>query len=155
MWHRLYYLVTWTTRGRARLIDAGLARFLCRYLRGVGRQERAHVLEIGMVATHVHVLLRAHPTTDLTRLLQRMKGGSSAVAGKGNYSTTGVRLKWSKGYSIATVSSRALEPARHYLRDQPIRHAAEAILEWRGDDPEYEVAGQEQWRGEDRRVIRG
>ena len=108
-----------------------------------------------MVATHVHVLLRAHPTTDLTRLLQRMKGGSSAVAGKGNYSTTGVRLKWSKGYSIATVSSRALEPARHYLRDQPIRHAAEAILEWRGDDPEYEVAGQEQWRGEDRRVIRG
>ena len=113
------------------------------------------MLEIGMVATHVHVLLRAHPTTDLTRLLQRMKGGSSAVAGKGNYSTTGVRLKWSKGYSIATVGSRALESARQYLRDQPLRHAAEAIPEWRGDDPEYEVAGQEQWRGEDRRVIRG
>jgi REP element-mobilizing transposase RayT len=81
VFHHLYYHLTWTTRGRDRLIDAGLANFLCRYLRAVARQERAHVLEVGMVATHVHVLLRAHPTTDLTRLVQRAKGGSSALAG--------------------------------------------------------------------------
>jgi len=90
-------------------------------------------------------------------LVQRLKGGSSALAGKGNYSTTGVKLKWAKGYSIATVGERALTAAREYLRTQPVRHAADAIAGWRGwrgDDPEYEVASDEQWSGPDRRVIR-
>src|SRR6266516_2848815 len=133
MWHRLYYLVTWTTRDRSRLIDAGLATFLCPYFRCVARQERAHALEIGMVTTHVHALVRTHPTTDLTRLVQRLKGGSSALAGKGNYSTTGVRLKWAKGYSITTLGARALMAAREYLRTQPAPHPAEAIVGWKGD----------------------
>ncbi len=154
MWHRLYYLVTWTTRDRSRLIDAGLATFLCPYFRGVARQERAHALEIGMVTTHVHALVRTHPTTDLTRLVQRLKGGNSALAGKGNYSTTGVRLKWAKGYSIVTLGARALMAAREYLRTQPARHPAEAIVGWKGDDPEYEAASEEQWSGPDRRIIR-
>jgi len=154
MWHRLYYLVTWTTRDRSRLIDAGLATFLCPYFRGVARQERAHAVVVGMVTTHVHVLLRAHPTTDLTRLVQRLKGGSSALAGKANYSTTGVRLKWPRGYSIATLSTRALMGAREYLRGQPVRHAAEAIAGWRGDDQEHEAASDEQWSGPARQVIR-
>ncbi len=155
MWHRLYYLVTWTTRDRSRLIDAGLATFLCPYFRGVARQERAHALEIGMVTTHVHVLLRTHPTTDLTRLVQRLKGGSSALAGKANYSATGMKLKWAKGYSVVTISPRGLIAVREYLRSQPLRHPAEAISAWPGDIPEYEVVADEQWRGPDRWVIRG
>jgi len=84
-----------------------------------------------------------------------MKGGSSALAGKGNYSTTGVRLKWSKGYSVVTISPRGLIAVREYLRGQPLRHPTEAISAWPGDDPESEVVADEQWRGPDRRVIRG
>src|SRR5205809_7855841 len=114
MWHRLYYHIVWATRERAHLIDAGLAQFLCRFLRGVARQERAHILEIGMVSTHVHLLVRAHPTTDLSRLLQRLKGGSSAVAHKEHRAP----LRWAKGYAIDTVSRRALPVVREYLRGQ-------------------------------------
>jgi putative transposase len=154
MRHRLYYHVVWTTRERARLIDAGLAQFLCRFLRGVARQERAHILEIGMVATHVHVLMRADPLCSLSRLLQRLKGGSSAIAGKERHSTTGLNLKWSKGYSITTIGPRALEGIRAYLRSQPIRHPEDVIKDWPGDVPEYEIAGQEQWAGSDRSVFR-
>src|SRR5437879_4128508 len=109
MRHRLYYHITWTTLNREPLIDNGIAEFLCRYLRVVAHQERARVLEIGVVTTHVHVLVRAHPQTDLTRLVQRSKGGSSAIAGKERHSTTGTRLKWNKGYSIVTLGPRSLE----------------------------------------------
>ena len=153
MRHRIYFHIVWTTRHRAPLLDAGLARFLCRFLRQVAREERAHLLEIGMVMTHLHVLARAHPMTSLARLLQRLKGASSAMAGKERHSTTGVELKWDKGYSIHSVSARSLDAVRQYLRQQPAHHPNEVIRDWDGDSPEYEPDGEDEWRGPERRRI--
>ena len=148
MLHRLYCHIVWTTRERQPLLDAGLARFLCRFLRGVARQERAHLLEIGMVRTHVHVLVRLHPTTNVSRLLQRWKGGSAAVAGKERHSTEGRRLRWAKGYSIHSVSPRHLAALRAYLRAQVQHHPGETIPGWPGDDPEFDRSGTDEWRSE-------
>ena len=138
---RIYCHVVWVTRDRARLLDSGLAKFLCRFLRSVARQERAHVLEIGMVSTHVHLLVRLSPVTNIPKLLQRLKGASSVLANRERHSSTGVELQWSKGYSIQSVSPRQLIPVRHYLRQQPTHHPQEAIPGWPGDVPEYEPAG--------------
>lgn len=150
MWHRIYVHIAWTTRDREPLIDAGVAEFLCRFLRDIARQERAHILEIGMVATHVHLLVRVHPTTHLPRLLQRLKGGSSVIAGRERRAARGKDLKWAKGYSIHTVGPRSLELVRDYLRQQPTHHPAEAIGEWPGDHPEPDPT--EEWLGPDRSV---
>src|SRR2546427_7706348 len=79
---RIYCHIVWTTRNRKALIDAALARLLCGFLRGVASQEAARLLEIGMVRTHVQLLVRIRPTTNVSRLLQRLKGGSAAIAGK-------------------------------------------------------------------------
>src|SRR3990172_8448354 len=106
--HRLYLHIVWTTRDRRALIEAGLATYLCRFFRGVAGQERARVLEVGMVSTHVHLLVRVHPTTNLTRLLQRLKGGSSMLANRERRALPGAELKWAKGYSTRSVSQRAL-----------------------------------------------
>ncbi len=155
MLHRLYYHVVWTTREREPLIGAGLARFLCRFLRGVARQERTTILEIGMVRTHVHLLVRTHPTTDLSRLLQRLKGGSAMIAGRERHSSEGKSLRGAKGYSIHTVGARSLVAAREYLRGQPAHHPEQAIPQWPGDDPEYEASGQDEWQSEYRRLSVG
>jgi putative transposase len=151
--HRLYCHIVWTTRDREPSIDVGLARFLCKFLRQVAHEERARLLEIGMVRTHVHVLARVHPMTDLSRLLQRLKGASAAVAGKEHHSTESNRLRWAKGYSIHSVSTRNVAAVREYLRQQPAHHPGEAIPGWPGDEPEYESAGQDEWRSETRRRI--
>ena len=151
MIHRLYCHIVWTTRGREPLIDAGLARFLCAFLRGVAGQERTQILEIGMVRTHVHLLVRLHPTTRLDRLLQRLKGGSAAIAGKERHSTEGHQLRCAKGYSIHSVSARSVAVVREYLRAQPTHHPDAVIPGWSGDQPEYDVAGQDEWRSELRR----
>ena len=153
MLDRIYCHIVWTTRHRQPLIDAGLARFLCGFLRAVATQENARILEIGMVQTHVHLVVRTHPTTDLVRLLQRLKGGSAAIAGKERHSTDGNRLRWAKGYSIHSVSPRGVAAARQYLRDQPKHHPDQRIAGWRGDQPEYESAGVDEWRSEIRRRL--
>jgi len=139
MRHRLYVHLVWTTRARAPIIDAALARFLCRFLRAMARKERAYILEIGMVGTHVHVLARVHPTNSVSSLVKRLKGASSTVAAQEGLGGQN-RLYWAKGYSVQSVSLRALDVVRAYLRRQPTHHPGDAIAGWAGDVPEYDNA---------------
>jgi putative transposase len=139
MRHRLYIHLVWITRGRERLIDLDLARFLCRFLRAMARKEKAYILEIGMVQTHVHLLARVHPIKPISSLVKRLKGASSAVAAQESLGKLG-RLYWAKGYSVQSVSERSLDVVRAYLRRQPIHHLEETIVGWEGDVPEYDEA---------------
>jgi putative transposase len=150
MRHRLYYHIIWTTRGRLPLLNAELAGFLGRYFRNIARQERAHVLEMGIVTTHLHLLARADPQTNLSRLVQRFKGGSAHQANVERLGQGAEGLRWAKGYTLETVSPRGLDAVRQYLRTQPERHPGEAVPGWAGDTPEYEQAGGEQWVGPSR-----
>lgn len=141
MYHRIYAHLVWTTRDRERLIDAPAADFLCRVLRAMARKENSYLLKIGMVQTHVHVLARMKPTTPVSALIKRMKGGSSALAGKSGLSCGGFKLYWAKGYAVHSVSPRSLESVRKYLRRQPQHHPTEAIVGWEGDPAsEYDVS---------------
>lgn len=133
MSQRLYYHLVWTTRDRAPLIDAGLAAFLVGFLRATATRERAELLEIGIVSTHVHVLLSAHQTTNLSRLVQLLKGASSNIARKEGHSNTGKDLRWAPGYRLDSVSARQVEAVRAYVRNQFRRHPEYAIPGWRFD----------------------
>jgi putative transposase len=106
----------------------------------MARKERAYVLEIGLVQTHVHVLARVHPATPISTLVKRLKGGSSAVAAKEGIAG-GSHLSWAKGYSVDSVGRRSLQSVRAYLRRQPLKHSDEAIPGWKGDTPEYDREG--------------
>jgi REP element-mobilizing transposase RayT len=130
MRHRLFVHLVWTTRDRAPLIDVRVAEFLSRYLRDVAAQERTRVVALGLVQTHVHMLLRIHPQSCLTRLVQRLKGGSATVAGREGHSTVARPLRWARGYSIDSISPRAVEIVRDYVLAQPEHHPAEAIERW-------------------------
>jgi REP element-mobilizing transposase RayT len=128
MRHRLFMHIVWTTRDRERLINWDIARFLWRFLSLVARQERAVLIELGVVQTHVHVLMRLNPATSIARLVQRMKGGSAMIANRDHLARRDQPLRWEKGYSIDTVSRRALAEVREYVRDQAKRHPEEALF---------------------------
>lgn len=129
MHHRLHVHLVWVTRDRVASLDRVRAVYLSEHLPIIARQERARLLEIGVVTTHVHLLVRLHPTTELPRLLQRMKGGTAHGI---NASLPAARLplKWAKGYSVTSVGPRDLERVGAYVRMQHLRHPAEAIVDW-------------------------
>ena len=139
MYHRLYFHLVWTTDDREPSITPGVATFLCRFLRVIAQEERARILEIGIVSSHVHVLLTTHPMTEWPRLVQRLKGASSMLANQEGHADPDHPLKWAKGYTLQTVSPRAVEAVRAYLRNQPRHHPEEAIENWPGDRAEYEL----------------
>ena len=131
MRHRLYYHIVWTTRDRRPLIDRDAAVFLWHFLDLTARAERGAVLEIGMVRTHVHVLVALHPCAVIPRLMQRMKGASAVVINREYHPGAAPdRFGWAAGYNIETVSPRSLPQARDYVRRQPEHHPSEAILNW-------------------------
>ena len=126
MRHRIYLHVVWTTRDRTPIIGLECARFLAGYLGRIARDERTQIICLGIVSTHVHLLIRVHPTTVLPRLVQRWKGGSAAVARRDH----GLKLPWEPGYSVDSVSTRALEAVGHYVLNQHIHHPDQAIEGW-------------------------
>jgi putative transposase len=129
MRHRILYHIVWVTRDRAPLIDADTAEFLCRTIRKLAKEHRAIILEIGMVATHIHILLRAHPLAELPKMIGRMKGVTSRLAKVEEIAM----LAWADGYDIESVSPGDDTKLRHYLRAQPFRHPTDAIDGWSGD----------------------
>ena len=133
VYHRRYVHLVWTTHDREPLIDAGTASFLCRFLRAVARKERSYILEVGMVQTHIHLLVRIHPTVNISRLVQRLKALSSMVGNREHHSDSDLPLYWTKGYAVKSVAPEGLEAVRAYLRRQPKHHPIEALSGWSGD----------------------
>jgi putative transposase len=128
MRHRLYVHLVWTTRLREPQLNLWAASFLSEYLPTVAQQERGQVLAMGIVRTHLHLLIAVHPSTSIPRLIQRLKGGSATVSNREGQGRVAVR--WAKGYNIESVSPRALEAARRYVTDQAAHHPDEAIIGW-------------------------
>jgi REP element-mobilizing transposase RayT len=130
MRHHVFVHLVWTTRWRAPTIDARVAAFLDAFVRRVAIEERATVLEVGMVRTHVHLLVRLTPQTALSRLVQRLKGGSARLAVEEGHSPRTRALRWEKGYSVHSVSPRVIAIVGEYIRHQPFHHPDEAIDGW-------------------------
>ncbi|HEU4699556.1 MAG TPA: transposase [Gemmatimonadales bacterium] len=129
MRRRIYFHIVWTTRGREPLINLRTAEFLVRHLCHVAQEERARVLEVGIVATHLHVLVTLAPMTQLPRLLQRWKGASVYLANREGLAAPH-ELRWADGYTAETVSPRQLDRVRAYLRGQSEHHPRDAIPGW-------------------------
>lgn len=136
----MYLHVVWRTRENARLITLDRAEFLIHFLRGAARHHGAYVLELGMVSTHVHALVRVSPTVVVWRLMQGLKGGSAARANRELPPGPGP-LRWASSYSATSVGPKSLDVVRQYLRAQPLRHPADRIVGWAGDRPEFDREG--------------
>lgn len=123
--HQIYFHLTWSTLNRLPMIDGPTRAFLEQFMRRMAVQERAEVVEIAILQTHVHILVRTPPRFDLARLTQLMKGGSSYAANRLRGNVVG--LRWTRRYSVTTVSPRAIPRVIEYLRSQATRHPGEAV----------------------------
>ena len=127
----IYLHMVWTTLARSPLIDAVRADYLVKYFRYVADQEHVAIVACGMVTTHVHVLVQTGPTFDGARLAQRFKGGSATIAGHQAIGDIANPLRWAKGYSVHSVSPRAVGLVIRYVERQDQNHPDEAIPGWR------------------------
>jgi len=64
------------------MIDAATRDFLESFFKKTAAKQEVQIVELAMLKTHVHMVVRTPPRLDLPRLVQFFKGGSSYAASR-------------------------------------------------------------------------
>ena len=123
---RLYVHLTWTTLQRQALITPDVVAFLRRFLPREAERHGARVLAIGIVADHVHVVLRLAAVNNIPRMVQSFKGASARVANREGL-TPRAPLRWAEGYDLRSLGVRQLRTVMDYVENQAHRHPNLAV----------------------------
>ncbi len=123
---RLYVHLTWTTLQRQALINRDVEAFLRRFLPRETQRHGARLLALGVVADHVHVVLRLAAVNNIPRMVQGFKGASARVANREGL-TPRAPLRWAEGYDLRSVGVRQLRTVIEYVANQANRHPNLAI----------------------------
>ena len=117
--------ISWTTFERRPMIGPSEAAFLDRFLPAETKRHGGAVLAKGLVADHVHLIVRTDVRFDIPRLMQGLKGASARVANRDGHSRTG--LRWARGYDARSVSPSDLTNTVAYVTNQCRRHPDRVI----------------------------
>jgi REP element-mobilizing transposase RayT len=122
----VYAHLTWTTLQRQPFINPAAAEFLHHFLPAEAERHGARLLECGIVADHVHVVLRLAPILNIPRLVQGLKGASARIANRDGLMPR-APLRWAEGYDLRSVGVRQLPAVLAYVRHQATRHPQLAL----------------------------
>ncbi len=124
--HQIFIHLVWTTLDRRPMINEPTKSFLDDYFKKTAARQDVQIVDVEILPTHVHMVVRTPPRIDLPRLVQFFKGGSSHAASRLPGNVLG--LRWAPEYSATSVGPRQLDTVRQYLRGQANHHPGEAVL---------------------------
>ncbi len=116
----LTYHIVFSTKYRKLRIDESFKKDLYSYIGGIIRGEKGHLIEIGGMEDHVHILAGFSATIAVSEMLKRIKGNSSKWMNDEN--KTSNRFEWQAGYGAFTVSQSKVPIVTKYIRGQEEHH---------------------------------
>lgn len=123
----LYYHIVFSTKNRERWISPDIEERVWSYLGGIAKENNMTTIQVGGDADHIHMLLGCPPTLAPSKIVQMIKGGSSAWI-----HDTFPELKafaWQDGYGAFTVSRSNIGDVAHYIRGQREHHRYKTFQE--------------------------
>jgi REP element-mobilizing transposase RayT len=94
---------------------------------GVLRDETVHVIEIGVMPDHVHLLIQARADRAVADVVRVVKSKSSLWI---HQTFPDRRLfAWQAGYAVFSVSDSRSEHVRRYIRNQKEHHKRQCSLD--------------------------
>lgn len=123
----LHYHIVFSTKNRELWIEPDVEQRLWAYLGGIAKQNKMKPLQIGGIEDHVHVLLGAPPVLAPAKIVQLLKGGSSAWIHETFPHMKG--FGWQDGYGAFTVSKSNVPSVSEYLQGQRQHHRTKSFQE--------------------------
>ncbi|MEM7010540.1 MAG: IS200/IS605 family transposase [Verrucomicrobiota bacterium] len=123
---RLTYHIVFATKYRKPTIREEIQGRLNEYMGGTLRGKKGHLIEIGGVEDHVHLLAGLSPVLAVSDVIRALKANSSKWITE-NRLVDG--FEWQKGYGAFSVSYDRVEPIRKYIRNQKEHHKTRTFQE--------------------------
>ena len=117
---KLTYHVVFSTKYRRQTITEEIRQQLYEYIGGIIRAQKGHLIEIGGVEDHIHLLVNFSPVNSVSASVRDIKANSSKWFNE--LPEVGTRFKWQTGYSAFTVSHSQIETVRQYISNQQEHH---------------------------------
>jgi len=117
-----FFHLIWSTKGRQRLITKEIQSRLYAYLGGIVRNHEGHLIEIGGMPDHVHILIQQGTLDKFSYQIRDLKCHSSLWVHQ-----TFPHMKefaWQEGYGSFAVSYSAVGHVREYIKNQERHHAS-------------------------------
>lgn len=123
----LTYHIVFSTKYRLPCIRVELQKRLYDYIGGIIRALGGHLLEIGGVEDHVHLLTTLPPTKAVSDSIREIKTNSSKWVNE--IPSSQDRFEWQRGYGAFSVSYSQIEFVRHYIQNQHEHHRTKTFEE--------------------------
>ncbi len=124
---KLTYHVVFGTKYRRRSIRGEFRARLWEYMGGTIRGLNGHLIEIGGVEDHVHILANLSPTVAISETIRDLKSNASKWV-KALPDVNG-NFEWQKGYAAFTVSYSQIGAVRQYIQNQEQHHGRKTFEE--------------------------
>ena len=122
---KLTYHIVFGTKFRKPSIRDEFRERLYEYIGGTIRAKNGHLIEIGGVDDHVHVLANLSPAFAISDMVRDFKANSSKWMNENICPRE--RFEWQKGYGAFSVSYSQIEIVRRYIQRQPEHHRKQSF----------------------------
>ncbi len=117
----LFHLI-WSTKKRQKWISEEIQPRLYAYLGGIVRNHGGHLLEIGGMPDHVHLLIEQSRLDKFSHQVGNMKAHSTLWIHQTFLNAK--EFAWQEGYGSFSVSYSAADRVREYIKNQEQHHKA-------------------------------
>jgi len=124
---QLSYHIVFSTKYRSKLILDSFGERLYQYIGGIIRTQKGHLIEIGGIEDHIHILANISPTKSISDAIRDIKANSSKWCNELPDRTH--RFEWQKGYGAFTVSYSQIDSVRSYIKNQREHHQTKTFEE--------------------------
>jgi len=119
--------IVFSTKGRQKWLDAGIAPRVHAYLATVCRDHDCQAYRVGGVTDHVHLAVRLGRTISQADLIETIKTSSSAwIKKQGDIYRS---FFWQRGYGAFSAEFSRLESLIHYIDTQEEHHRTKTFQE--------------------------
>ncbi|MBW3540924.1 MAG: IS200/IS605 family transposase [Planctomycetes bacterium] len=124
---KLTYHIVFSTKYRTCSIREDFRERLYEYMGGTLRGINGHLIQIGGVEDHVHLLAGLSPAMAVSDAIRNIKANASKWVNE--LGVLEQRFEWQKGYGAFTVSYSQIESVRRYIQNQREHHRSRSFEE--------------------------
>ncbi len=118
---KLWIHCVWSTKLRIPFLNSTIRNVLLDHIIKNSENRSIEIAQIGGWYDHIHVLIKIHPSQNLSSIIHLIKGESSSWINKGEYCPA--RFEWQEAYYAESISTKDIKFVKNYIRNQEEHHS--------------------------------